>query len=86
MCVAVSPAPATHVPLQTRGFYGFVRHPVYFAWVLMVFGAPHMTMTRLTFAVMSTAYLAIAIPFEERGLLDVFGWNTANIRDVSAGG
>ena len=66
---AVSPvAPATHVPLQTRGVYGFVRHPVYFAWVLMVIGTPHMTMTRLTFAVLSTAYLAIAIPFEERGV------------------
>ena len=70
---AVSPSPATHVPLQTRGVYGFVRHPVYFAWVLMVIGTPRMTMTRLTFAVISTAYLAIAIPFEERGLLDVFG-------------
>jgi len=70
---AVSPAPASHVPLQTHGVYGFVRHPVYFAWVLMVVGTPHMTMTRLTFAVISTTYLAIAIPFEERGLLDVFG-------------
>ena len=66
-------APVPHVPLQTHGVYGFVRHPVYFAWVLMVIGTPHMTMTRLTFAVISTAYLAIAIPFEERGLLDVFG-------------
>jgi len=76
---AVLPSPATHepqethVPLQTHGVYGFVRHPVYFAWVLMVIGTPHMTMTRLTFAVISTTYLAIAIPFEERGLLDVFG-------------
>jgi protein-S-isoprenylcysteine O-methyltransferase Ste14 len=70
---AVSPSAATHVPLQTHGVYGFVRHPVYFAWVLMVIGTPHMTMTRLTFAVISTTYLAIAIPFEERGLLDVFG-------------
>ena len=73
---AVSPSsapPKSHVPLQTHGVYGFVRHPVYFAWVLMVIGTPHMTMTRLTFAVLSTAYLAIAIPFEERGLIDVFG-------------
>jgi methanethiol S-methyltransferase len=70
----VSPSrPQKHVPLQTHGVYGFVRHPVYFAWVLMVMGTPHMTMTRLTFAVVSTAYLAIAIPFEERALLDVFG-------------
>ena len=65
--------PKKHVPLQTHGVYGFVRHPVYFAWVLMVAGTPHMTLTRLTFAVLSTTYLAIAIPLEERGLIDVFG-------------
>ena len=70
---ALSPAPSRQIPLQTGGVYGFVRHPVYFAWVLMVFGTPHMTMTRLTFAVVSTLYLAIAIPLEERGLLDLFG-------------
>jgi methanethiol S-methyltransferase len=62
-----------HVPLVTSGLYGFVRHPLYFAWMLLVFAAPHMTMTRLTFAVLSTAYLAIAIPFEERALVRVFG-------------
>ena len=61
------------VPLQTGGVYGFVRHPVYFAWMLLVFGTPHMTMTRLTFAVISTAYLAIAIPLEERALIGAFG-------------
>jgi protein-S-isoprenylcysteine O-methyltransferase Ste14 len=70
---ALCPSPAKHVPLQTGGVYGFVRHPVYFAWMLMVFGTPHMTMTRLTFALISTVYLAIAIPLEERGLLDIFG-------------
>ena len=62
-----------HVPLVTTGLYGFVRHPLYFAWTLLVFAAPHMTMTRLTFAVLSTAYLAIAIPFEERALVRIFG-------------
>ena len=62
-----------HVPLETRGLYGFVRHPLYFAWLLMVFGSPHMTMTRLVFAVVSSTYLAIAIPFEERSLIRIFG-------------
>ena len=61
------------VPLQTHGVYGLVRHPVYFGWLLLVFGAPHMTMTRLVFAVVSSAYLAIAVPWEERGLTTVFG-------------
>jgi methanethiol S-methyltransferase len=62
-----------HVPLVTTGLYGLVRHPLYFAWMLLVFAAPHMAMTRLTFAVLSTSYLAIAIPFEERALIRVFG-------------
>lgn len=65
-------APA-HVPLQTTGVYGFVRHPIYLGWVLLVFGTPVMTGTRLVFAIVSTAYLAIAIPFEERALVTDFG-------------
>jgi protein-S-isoprenylcysteine O-methyltransferase Ste14 len=64
---------ARHVPLETTGLYGFVRHPLYFAWMLLVFGAPHMTATRLTFAIVSTVYLAVAIPLEERSLIEVFG-------------
>jgi protein-S-isoprenylcysteine O-methyltransferase Ste14 len=62
-----------HVPLETRGLYGFVRHPLYFAWTCLVFGTADMTATRAVFAVVSTAYLAIAIPFEERGLVQTFG-------------
>ncbi|HTM27343.1 MAG TPA: hypothetical protein VL225_19230, partial [Vicinamibacterales bacterium] len=42
-------------------------------WALFVFGAPLMTGTRAVFAVVSTLYLAIAIPFEERALIQVFG-------------
>ncbi len=62
-----------HVPLQTNGAYAVVRHPLYFGWALLVFGAPDMTGTRAVFAIVSTLYLAIAIPFEERSLVDVFG-------------
>ena len=55
------------------GPYHLVRHPIYFGWALMTFGAPLMTGTRLSFAAISTAYLVIAIPFEERTLVEVFG-------------
>ncbi len=61
------------VPLQTTGVYGFVRHPLYFAWLLFVFGTPYMTFTRLEFAVLSSLYLALAIPLEERALINTFG-------------
>jgi len=62
-----------HVPLETHGVYGLVRHPLYFGWALFVFGSPLMTGTRAVFALASTLYLAIAIPFEERALIHVFG-------------
>lgn len=65
-------APA-HAPLRTTGIYALVRHPIYFGWFLLVFGAPTMTGTRLVFAVLSTLYLAIAIPLEERSLVAAFG-------------
>jgi protein-S-isoprenylcysteine O-methyltransferase Ste14 len=39
----------------------------------MVWFAPVMTGSRLTFAIVSTAYLVIAVPFEERALRRDFG-------------
>ena len=65
--------PPQHTALETGGVYGIVRHPIYLGWVLLVFGTPTMTATRLTFAAISTAYLAIAVPWEERSLVEVFG-------------
>ena len=53
---------------MTRGPYGWVRHPIYSGWFLIVFAVPVMTMTRLVFAMTSSIYLLIAIPFEERSL------------------
>ena len=53
---------------KTTGPYGWVRHPIYSGWFLFVFGVPTMTMTRLVFAVVSSVYLLVAIPFEERSL------------------
>lgn len=59
--------------LTTGGLYGFVRHPLYFGWAVFVFSTPTMTGTRAAFAIISTAYLMIAIPWEERGLVETFG-------------
>ena len=59
--------------LVTSGAFRLVRHPLYLGWALFVFGAPHMSATRAVFAAVSTLYLAIAIPWEERGLEARFG-------------
>jgi protein-S-isoprenylcysteine O-methyltransferase Ste14 len=75
---AASPSP--HSALEIRGPYRWVRHPIYFGWVLMVFGAPAMTASRLLFATISTLYLVIAIPFEERSLGEEFGAAYAEYR------
>lgn len=61
------------VGLETAGPYRLVRHPLYLGWLLLVFGASHMTGDRLAFAVMTAAYLVIGIRFEERSLVAEFG-------------
>jgi protein-S-isoprenylcysteine O-methyltransferase Ste14 len=53
---------------KTEGPYGWVRHPIYLGWILVVFGMGTMTMTRLVFAAVSSVYLVVGIHFEERTL------------------
>jgi protein-S-isoprenylcysteine O-methyltransferase Ste14 len=60
--------PKSKSEFRTVGPYGWVRHPIYLGWVMLVFGVGTMTMTRLVFAVVSSVYILIAIPFEERTL------------------
>jgi len=83
---AVIPTPGgtvpARLPLVTTGVYRIVRHPLYTGWALLVFGAPDMTATRLTFALVSTAYLAMAIPWEERGLVETFGEEYRHYRNT----
>ena len=59
--------------LQVTGPYSIVRHPLYLGWMLMVFGAGHMTGDRLAFAAITSAYLVVAVPWEERSLEREFG-------------
>lgn len=61
------------VEFKAEGPFALVRHPVYFGWVLMVFATPVLTTSRLLFAAVSTAYLILAIPLEERSLVASFG-------------
>ena len=69
----IRPETVRNEGLQTSGVYAWVRHPIYFGWVLAVFGTPHMTGDRLAFALVSTVYLVAAVPLEERSLRRSFG-------------
>jgi methanethiol S-methyltransferase len=64
---------ARPVVFRTDGPFGLVRHPIYLGWILMTFAAPRMTVNRLMFAVVTSAYLVVAIPWEERSLVSAFG-------------
>ena len=68
----VAPAAAAAAPghgeFKTTGPYGWVRHPIYSGWFLLVFATSPMTGTRVVFAAVSSLYLLLAIPFEERSL------------------
>lgn len=59
--------------LEATGPYRLVRHPIYLAVVLLLFGTAHMTGDRLLFASLSTLYIVVAMPFEEAGLAAHFG-------------
>jgi protein-S-isoprenylcysteine O-methyltransferase Ste14 len=59
--------------LQIVGPYRLVRHPLYLGWMLIVFAPANMTGDRLFFAAISSAYLIVAIPWEERSLEAAYG-------------
>jgi len=59
--------------LKMDGPYRFVRHPVYLGWVLLVWSLPVMTGTRLVFAAISTIYILLLMPYEERSFRRAYG-------------
>jgi protein-S-isoprenylcysteine O-methyltransferase Ste14 len=61
--------PYSHLPFVTPGPYRFVRHPLYVGWILAFWATPTMTAAHLVFAAGMTAYILIAIRFEERDLI-----------------
>lgn len=57
----------------TPALYKVVRHPLYVGWLLWFWAAPTMSQGHLLLAVVWTAYILIAIRYEERDLIAYFG-------------
>jgi protein-S-isoprenylcysteine O-methyltransferase Ste14 len=62
--------PYTPVSFVTRGLYKIVRHPIMLGFLIAFWATPVMTYGHLMFAVVTTAYILVALQLEEHDLLE----------------
>ena len=74
--------PYSKLPFATPGPYRLVRHPLYVGWLFAFWATPLMTVSHLLFALMTTAYILVAIRFEERDLAEIHPEYAAYRRSV----
>jgi methanethiol S-methyltransferase len=68
------------LPLSQPLFYKLIRHPLYTGFFIAFWSTPRMTAGHLLFAVAMSAYMLIAIRYEERDLVAHFGTDYEDYR------
>ncbi len=61
------------VPLAVIGPYRWMRHPLYFFSLIMIWACPDLTIDKLLFNILWSSWIIIATKLEERDLLREFG-------------
>ncbi|HVP14367.1 MAG TPA: hypothetical protein VMS88_02415 [Terriglobales bacterium] len=65
--------PYTEKRFATPSLYRHIRHPLYVGWFMSFWFTPRMTEGHLLFAAVASAYILVAVLFEERDLLALLG-------------
>jgi len=63
----------TDLVFKKRFLYSFARHPLLLGFVIAFWATPKMTLGHLVFAIGTTAFILIAIQFEERDMANIQG-------------
>jgi protein-S-isoprenylcysteine O-methyltransferase Ste14 len=61
------------IPLTIQGPYRWVRHPLYFSILLMIWCCPDLSVDRLLFNALFTVWIVVGTLLEERDLVTEFG-------------
>ncbi|RKZ44243.1 MAG: isoprenylcysteine carboxylmethyltransferase family protein [Gammaproteobacteria bacterium] len=69
-----------HLEFKISGLYKFVRHPLMTGIIIAFWSTPHMSTGHLLFAAVSTAYILVALQFEEHDLKIFFGEKYADYK------